>query len=646
MMFCLFAGLALFPVSALADDDPSIRACDLSAASPDDLARPAGIAGVDSDKIDPKTALPFCQAALESAPENPRLQFELGRIFEVMQAYGPARDNYEKSANQGYLIAQQSLARLPEQGRGGPVKNDKDAASLYKLEAEQGDATAEEKLGVLYRDGHGGLGKNDQEAARLFKLAADQGNSDAQADLGFFYETGRGGLAQSDEEAARLYKLAADAGNALAEGSLGVFYRDGRGGLARSDQEAARYFKLAADKGNASAQLDLGLFYETGRGGLAKSEREAARLYKLAADAGNAVAADDIAVFYRDGRGGLAKSDRQAAHYFKLAADKGNADAQANLGAFYADGRGGLAKNDREAARLFKLAADQGIASAESGLGSLYEQGRGVGQDFAQAMAWDRKAADQGDARAENNIGALYEHGQGVKQDDAQAVAWYRKAADRGDATALGNWRRLTQPPVATAAAEVPPVSSPSALSWQQHEESSTGQGAKEVAAQVVFSDGNTLQAFAKCGEIGLDFDFSTFRGSDLTPLPYAWRDNEIQIPLRIDGGAQAEVHAYTQDPHANQITIGFYDPTVAERYVGSHASLVTNVVAGGTTNSADWDKFVAGTGGQLNDLLGAASIRIELPLADGSADFAEINPRNPVLNAFAQRCNASLQQK
>jgi hypothetical protein len=574
-MFSLVAGLALFPVSAIADDAQSIRACDLSAASPDDMARPPGIAGVDTDKIDPKAALPFCQAALASAPENARLQFEVGRIFDVMKDYDSARDNYQKAANQGYLIAQLSLAQLYEQGHGGLARNDKEAVHLYKLEADQGNVTAEDRLGVFYRDGRGGLAKSDQEAVRLFKLAADGGNSDAQADLGFFYETGRGGLAKSDEEAAHLYERAADSGNAFAEGSLGVFYRDGRGGLAKSDEEAARFFVLAANHGNELAQVDLASFYETGRGGLAKNDREAARLYKLAAD-------------------------------------KGNATAQANLGLFYEDGRGGLAKNDREAARLFKLAADQGITAAEIGLGSLYEQGRGV------------------------------------KQDNAQAVAWYRKAADHGDATALGNWRRLTQPAVAPASAEVRPVSNPLGLSWQEYdyEDASTGQVAHELASQVALSDGNTLQAFAKCSETGLDFAFSSFRGSDLTPLPYAWRDNEIQIPLRIDDGAQADVHAYTQDPHANQITIGFYDPTAAEHYVGSHPSLVTNVAAAGTTNSPDWAKFVTGTGGKLAELLGAASVRVQLPLADGSADFAVINPRDPLLSVFAQRCSSSLQQK
>ena len=63
--------------------------------------------------------------------------------------------------------------------------------------------------------------KNEQEAARLYKLAADQGNSLGIANLAFFYENGRGGLKKDLTEAVRLYQLAANQGNAFARTALG-----------------------------------------------------------------------------------------------------------------------------------------------------------------------------------------------------------------------------------------------------------------------------------------------------------------------------------------------------------------------------------------------------------------------------------------
>lgn len=50
--------------------------------------------------------------------------------------------------------------------------------------------------------------RNDYEAARLYKLAADRGLAEAQYSLGTFYESSRGGLLQDDGEAAHYYQLA------------------------------------------------------------------------------------------------------------------------------------------------------------------------------------------------------------------------------------------------------------------------------------------------------------------------------------------------------------------------------------------------------------------------------------------------------
>jgi TPR repeat protein len=244
MLLGLVTGIALAPVYSVAEVQ-STRACDLVAASPLDRSRPVGIVGVALDKIDAKVALPTCQAAFKVGPENPRLLYQIGRVFESIKDYDKARGSYEKASRLGNAPAQNMLGTFYEYGRAGLAKNDQEAARLYKLAADQGNAAAETNLGVFYRDGRGGLVKNDQEAARLYKLAADQGDPDGQANLGFFYEYGRRGLAKNDLEAARLYKLAAEQGNAFAQVALARFYGNGSGGVAKNDQEAVRLLKLA-----------------------------------------------------------------------------------------------------------------------------------------------------------------------------------------------------------------------------------------------------------------------------------------------------------------------------------------------------------------------------------------------------------------
>ena len=119
-------------------------ACDRAAASPFDRNRPANVAGVMLDQIEAKIAVPACEAAAQTAPNDPRIAFQLGRAYEA-------------------------------------GKNGKLAARLYKLASDQGNALAQVNLGVLYENGRGGLPKNDREAARLYKLAADQGDAGGQS---------------------------------------------------------------------------------------------------------------------------------------------------------------------------------------------------------------------------------------------------------------------------------------------------------------------------------------------------------------------------------------------------------------------------------------------------------------------------------
>jgi hypothetical protein len=208
------------PAHSEAETERLVRACDLVAASPDDLRRPADLPGIPFRRLEVRAAKVACQAALDASPKNPRVMFELGRVLDRGQEYEQARVLYEGAVAQGYVAAQAHLGFDYSLGRGGLAKDDREAVRLFKLSANQGDAFAQVTLGVFYATGRGGLTKDDREAVRLYKLAADQGNAAAQVNLGLFYESGRGGLLKDAREAARLYKLAADQGNEFAINAL------------------------------------------------------------------------------------------------------------------------------------------------------------------------------------------------------------------------------------------------------------------------------------------------------------------------------------------------------------------------------------------------------------------------------------------
>jgi TonB family protein len=279
------AVLVLFPAAPRAQDAPA-RACDLAAASPYDPTRSAAVPGVELVKIDPKIAVPACEAALATDPNNPRLLFQMGRASFAGKDQTRARSFYERSAAQGHAGAQNNLAVFYEGGSGGLPKDDQQAARLFKLAADSSEPNAQYSLGNFYEAGRAGLTKSDQEAVRLYKLSANQGNAIAQVKLGLLYATGRDGLPKDETEAARLLKLAASQGNSLGQFNLGLLYEAGQGGLLKNGEEAKRLYKLAADQGIPEAQSRLELYYATQRGGLQRSALEASRPCKTFAVAG------------------------------------------------------------------------------------------------------------------------------------------------------------------------------------------------------------------------------------------------------------------------------------------------------------------------------------------------------------------------
>jgi hypothetical protein len=190
--------------------------CDLFAASPNDLGRPADVAGVSLDKLDVKKAMGACWLLGPSyADKIPRFTYQVGRILQAEGDLQEAEKLYAIAANKGYPAAQSALGVLYEkQGK------DKEAAELYRRSAEQRDPVGQTNFATMLRDEYGGVRKNDDEAARLYKEAASQNYPAALSSLGWMYEQGRVGSAANESEARRLYEKAAEGGDPYAQRAL------------------------------------------------------------------------------------------------------------------------------------------------------------------------------------------------------------------------------------------------------------------------------------------------------------------------------------------------------------------------------------------------------------------------------------------
>jgi TPR repeat protein len=191
-----------------------IAECDRLAASPDDVSRPAGVAGVAFDRIDAARAVPACRAAMVVSRNDPRIALQLGRALDKA---------------------------------GGA---DAEAVALYRKAADAGDAVGMADLGLMYENGTG-VSKDAAEAARWYRKAVDAGDARGMTYLGLLYENGTG-VSKDAAEAARWFRKAVDAGNASGMTYLGLMYANGVG-VTKDAAEAVPWFRKAADAGDGAA---------------------------------------------------------------------------------------------------------------------------------------------------------------------------------------------------------------------------------------------------------------------------------------------------------------------------------------------------------------------------------------------------------
>jgi TPR repeat protein len=271
--------------------------CDTYAASDLDPQRRAN--GIPFDKID--SAIPACERAVRKYPNSTRLIYQLGRAYAKKNDFKTAFVQYQKAADQGYVLAEYNLGVLYEKGW-GVAMDEAQAAAWYRKAAQQGFVLAQSNLGNMYRNGQG-VAQNYPEALSWLRKAAEQGNARAMGTIGVMYANAQG-VPQDYTEAVSWWLKAAEQGEMISQAHLGIAYYSGQG-VPQNHSEAAKWFRLAADQGYADAQYLLGLLYEHGDG-VPKNLTEAADWYRKAAAQGNVEAHGKLAALDADAKAGRA----------------------------------------------------------------------------------------------------------------------------------------------------------------------------------------------------------------------------------------------------------------------------------------------------------------------------------------------------
>ena len=449
----------------------AITDCDRLAANPTDPKHTVGIPGVKYYQIDIVSALTACNAALSKFPDDPKFNYQAGRIATVQKDYPRARQLYDKSAASNYTASYVAIGNAYLFGYGVP-KDLVEARKWYEKADALSDPAGTWGIGAIYAQNSP---KDYAEAARWYQKAADRGLAIAMTSLGSIYSNGGFGVTKDVDASRKWYEKSAATGEPSGITGLGNVYEKGIG-VPKDIGEARKWYLRAVALGDPSAMNNLGNLLIKGNG-VPKDIVEAKKLYEKSAGGGNSGGMYNLGTLYRDGNGvnqdyaqarswfeksaaagnngglvalgqmavngqGGNKDYNQARQYFEKAAAAGEYSGVSNLGLLSLKGQG-VTKDYNQARQYFEKAAAGGNPSGMANLGYLYQNGYGVSQDYAQARFWYEKAAVVSNAYAMRQLGGLYEKGLGVSKDTSQARNWYQMALSAGDSSAQASLDQL-----------------------------------------------------------------------------------------------------------------------------------------------------------------------------------------------------------
>jgi len=397
----------------------------------------------------------------------------------VDQSYQQAKELYELSANQGWVLAQYSLGHMYHKGQGVDQSNER-AAEYYEAAARQGMADAQLNLGVLYVTGQG-VEQSDETARAWLIKSAEQGDEDAIENLQILdKQEGRTTpsftppkrCSTCDTPKTSTHKLR----NCKCKGAQ---YCNGKCQAAhwkshqKEHRRLCKEMKLVNTEGEMKDEV-----VEEEEEGETKKKTATADLQQQQQQEED-VCPVCIEPLQKDSkkfnrytccskgihkwcskgikvsslsheqkrtcplcRAKLPKSEEEMVKNLRPWVEKGKAWAQCFLGEQYRDGKG-VEQSYQHAKELYDLAASQGDASAQYSLGCMYRQGQGVDQNYERAAEYYEAAAKQGDAKAQSSLGLLYARGLGIEQSNETARAWLIKSAEQGQEHAINSLQQL-----------------------------------------------------------------------------------------------------------------------------------------------------------------------------------------------------------
>ncbi len=224
---------------------------------------------VHTQDLDPNLAHKACAVAVESFPNVPRFQYQLGRALEALNRPVEAELAYSKALAMGHYRGALALGLLKQRSKnraGGffRSKASMDVLELFSEGVEAGDVLASYSLGrqlLRYSD----LKAEQEYGYQLLLDAFDVGYRQALNELGLFHITeGKGGF--DPHRGKRYFQEAALRNDSYGHLNLGLVYRLGLGGLEKNVGKAVEHLEEASRLGNPIAPTHLGRIFDGGDG--------------------------------------------------------------------------------------------------------------------------------------------------------------------------------------------------------------------------------------------------------------------------------------------------------------------------------------------------------------------------------------------
>lgn len=419
-------------------------------------------------KDDSKALYWYSQA---NSKDHPQAEYELAMLLlkGTWQMNESPIHLLLKSAEQDYVPAQLTLAKLYQQGQKVP-KNDRAAFDWYVRAAKAADPEAFYHIGLCFVYGQLMQPKNRDLGVEYLKQAAEAGYMPAQYTLASLYLEGQSvlddrqqamdyliqaanngwvdaqlklaqtlmqfSLPQYDKAAFHWALKAGKQQHAEALFMLANCYYDGIG-TEIDYQQAFKIFQRLAERDHFLAQYKVGQMLLEGQGS-DKDVTAAKKWLTQAAMHHVNEAKEALKLYFNETDESLAQSSTELELTEWLQSESGSAPMVFQKGMNYLYAKQGVEQNIQAGMNLLHDAAEKAYLPAQRELAIIYENGL-FGYQNAESIAYDwyTNAAKSGDDYSLYRLANMSYNGKGVLQNPVQAYAYANMAANKGNEEAI-----------------------------------------------------------------------------------------------------------------------------------------------------------------------------------------------------------------